>query len=175
MTRRFGRRSPWEAASKKSCALFCVWNCRREHFFSTARCAHGPMTTAVRQTEVKVFRDHTATGAVGFSASPGTGRPCDSVSKKSDVSSIPSPRSQASSYWRAKQSSRQHCVPCVTLQGLNVMSGMTLRGPSYPHTKFEVTNFTHSRYIERATENYKSRSRDVGHAPFLSTFAFFGL
>ena len=131
--------------------MFCVGNCRREQFFSTARCAHGPMTTAVRQGDrsQSFQRDHTATGAVGFSASPRTGRPCDSVSKKSDVSSIPSPRSQASSYWRAKQSSRQHCVPCVTLQGLNVMSGMTLRKMSYPHTKFEVTNFTHYRYIER--------------------------
>ena len=34
-----------------------------------------------------------------------------------------------------------------------------------PHTKFEVCSFTHSRDIE-GSQNYKSRSRDVGNAPF---------
>jgi len=36
-----------------------------------------------------------------------------------------------------------------------------------PHTKFEVSNFVRSRDIgQRASQNYKSGSRDVDHAPF---------
>ena len=45
-----------------------------------------------------------------------------------------------------------------------------------PHTKFEVSSCTHSRNME-GSQNLKSRSRDVDHAPFdlVLHFWFVGL
>ena len=41
------------------------------------------------------------------------------------------------------------------------------------HTKFEVSSFSHYRDIE-GYPKFKSRSRDLGHAPLSLNFALFG-
>ena len=63
-----------------------------------------------------------------------------------------------SELFRRRHSTRQS-------HGLFALAKPLLDLPVNQSNKFDVSNFTHFRDTE-GSQNYKSRSRDVGHAPF---------